>query len=392
MDRFAILALVAIAPWAPSAMAQAAADSPAQQLQRLERELGESRARQRALNTVAKTMQREIDQRRASLMEAAAGVERAEESLAVLEGALSEMEAHVRAKTAALEARRGDMAMTLSGLVRMSRQPPQALVLAPGDAFTTVRTAQLAAATIPAVEARAQDLRRELASLADARLRLNEDRAAMARGLGVWTQERERMAALQGDAVQAWRRALADHEKESRNAAQLAESAKDLQTLLARLTEAERQKERRPEDQLALRTPLPQGAPSLQRSTPARGRVVARFGDTDGLGGKLKGVRIETRKLAPVVAPSDGKVAFAGPFRGYGLLLIIEHDGGYHTLLGGLARIDSLVGQWVLAGEPVGEMGDDRADRPSLYVEVRHKGEPVNPLPWLASGDRKVSG
>jgi septal ring factor EnvC (AmiA/AmiB activator) len=186
---------------------------------------------------------------------------------------------------------------------------------------------------------------------------------------------------------------LADHDKETRNAAQLAESAKDLQTLLARLTEAERNKERRPgEDQLALRTPPPQGAMALQRSTPARGRVVARFGDSDGLGGKLKGVRIETRVQSPVVAPSDGKVVFAGPFRGYGLLLIIEHDGGYHTLLGGLARIDSLVGQWVLAGEPVGEMGDDRASKPSLYVEVRHKGEPVNPLPWLASGDRKVSG
>jgi septal ring factor EnvC (AmiA/AmiB activator) len=285
------------------------------------------------------------------------------------------------------------MAIALAGLVRLSRQPPQAMVLAPGDAFNTVRTAQLAAATIPAVEAKALDLRRELASLADARLRLDEERAATAQALANWTLERERMGALQGDAIAAWRRALADHEKESRNAAHLAESAKDLQTLLSRLAEAERQKERLAgEEQMALKMPPPPGPPTLQRSTPARGRVVARFGDSDGLGGKLKGVRIETRNLSPVVAPSDGKVAYAGQFRGYGLLLIIEHDGGYHTLLGGLARIDSLVGQWVLAGEPVGEMGDDRTGKPSLYVEIRHKGEPVNPLPWLASGDRKVSG
>src|SRR3546814_20553792 len=105
----------------------------------------------------------------------------------------------------------------------------------------------------------------------------------------------------------------------------------------------------------------------------------------------LRGIRIETRSGAQVVAPADGKVMFAGPFRGYGQLLIIAHGGGYHSLLAGFGRIDRSVGQWVLAGEPVGQMSATQAgpvqagqakagasgtgEKPVLYLELRRKGE-----------------
>jgi murein hydrolase activator len=105
---------------------------------------------------------------------------------------------------------------------------------------------------------------------------------------------------------------------------------------------------------------------------------------------RARGITIQGRSAAQVVAPFDGIVAFAGPFRGYGRLLIIEHSEGYHTLLAGLGRIDSAVGQLVLAGEPVGVM--ENSSTTSLYVELRRNGQPVNPLPWLASRSDKSSG
>ncbi len=77
---------------------------------------------------------------------------------------------------------------------------------------------------------------------------------------------------------------------------------------------------------------------------------------------------------------------------GYGQLLIIDHGEGYHTVLAGIARIDSVLGQWLLAGEPVGEMGPGSDGNPTLHVELRWNGAAINPLPWLASGARKVSG
>ena len=113
---------------------------------------------------------------------------------------------------------------------------------------------------------------------------------------------------------------------------------------------------------------------------------------TDRESGRSKGITIETRADAQVVTPYDGEVVFAGRFRGYGQLLIIQHGEGYHTLLAGFSRIDSVLGQWLLAGEPVGVMGRGSNGNPALYVELRRNGDAINPLPWLAASDRKVSG
>jgi septal ring factor EnvC (AmiA/AmiB activator) len=122
---------------------------------------------------------------------------------------------------------------------------------------------------------------------------------------------------------------------------------------------------------------------------PARGRIVSRYGEPDDNGSANKGVTIQTREQAQVVAPFDGTVAFAGPFRGYGLLLIIEHTDGYHSLLSGMSRLDARVGQSLRAGEPVGVMG---GGTPALYVELRRDGRPINPLPWLAAGSDTGKG
>lgn len=128
-----------------------------------------------------------------------------------------------------------------------------------------------------------------------------------------------------------------------------------------------------------------------QMPFPARGTVVGRFGQSDGVGQVSRGITLATRAGAQVIAPFDGKVVFAGPFRGYGLLLIIDHGEGYHTLLAGMARIDGSAGQTLVAGEPVGIMAQSEGT-PHLYVELRQKGQPVNPLPWLTARKTRVNG
>ena len=124
---------------------------------------------------------------------------------------------------------------------------------------------------------------------------------------------------------------------------------------------------------------------------PARGVVVKRFGQATGSGSSAKGATFKTRRRAQVVAPFDGTVVFSGPFKGYGQILIIQHGDAYHTLLAGMRRVDATLGQRLLAGEPVGVMGVQEADM-RLYVEVRRKGKPVNPLPWFTAARYKVRG
>ena len=128
---------------------------------------------------------------------------------------------------------------------------------------------------------------------------------------------------------------------------------------------------------------------------PVSGDVVTRYGEKiERASGTTpaKGIVIKTRHGARVVAPYDGKVAYAGPFKSYGRILIIEHGDRYHSLLAGLDRIDAIVGQWVLAGEPVGVMSAAPARIPELYMELRRTGRPINPLPWLAQTGNKVKG
>ena len=123
-----------------------------------------------------------------------------------------------------------------------------------------------------------------------------------------------------------------------------------------------------------------------------RGRLIGRYGESSNFGNTVRGIRLETRSEAQVVTPFDGKVVFAGPFRTYGQVLIIEHRGGYHTILAGLGLVDVVVGQWLLAGEPVGLMATPKVAKPILYVELRRDGQPINPLPWITDKNRRVRG
>jgi len=108
-------------------------------------------------------------------------------------------------------------------------------------------------------------------------------------------------------------------------------------------------------------------------------------------------VSLATPAGATVSAPADGAVLFCGPYRTYGQLLIIDAGAGYYVLIAGMDRINVVSGEFVLAGEPVGVMGDGLvrmataaavgAARPVLYIELRKDGTAIDPGPWWAKSD-----
>ncbi len=133
---------------------------------------------------------------------------------------------------------------------------------------------------------------------------------------------------------------------------------------------------------------------------PAQGRRVLSYGDKTQYGGHSKGLVLETRHGAQVTSPCDGWIVFAGEFRTFGQLLIINAGDGYHILLAGLSQIDVQLGQFVLTGEPVGLMSpapknqksNSPGNAPVLYVEFRKDSRPVDPDPWWAAASQKVQG
>jgi murein hydrolase activator len=133
---------------------------------------------------------------------------------------------------------------------------------------------------------------------------------------------------------------------------------------------------------------------------PVQGRRVLAFGDKTQYGGQSKGLVLETRHSAQVTSPCDGWIVFAGEFRTFGQLLIINAGDGYHILLAGLSQIDVQLGQFVLTGEPVGLMtaapkaakASAQGNAPVLYIEFRKDNKPIDPESWWAAGPQKVQG
>jgi len=386
-----------------------------QQLEDVQKQLRESRERERDLAREAAQLNRKQQDLQRKLVQAARKLQGQEDLVSKSEEQLAKLIADEGEAAKQLEARRGELSATLSSLAKLSRQPPEAMVLAPGSALDMVRASQLIAALVPEIEQRAAALKQELQRLGNLRRGIAEQQEKLGRAIAALDAERRDLEMLQAETAQAMAQTKDERDAERGRSVKLAEQAKDLRALLDRLLEQERREREAQARDLANRDQQarreaekrgsggqagshsrqpPQDYAALEGSgaLPARGRVVGRYGESDENGLPLRGIRIETRSGGQVVAPADGKVMFAGPFKGYGQLLIIAHGGGYHSLLAGFGRIDRAVGQFVLAGEPVGLMATETSEKPILYLELRRKGDPVNPLPWLAAGDRKVSG
>lgn len=385
--------------FAPILSADAA--EPKDELKRVERALDKAAQRNTALEREAGALKTEITNLRHRSVRVAARAQKLEAEITALEQRTEELRTEEIGKSASLRRRRGQIAAMMAALQRIARHPPAALIALPSAPIDTLRSAMLLRAAVPELESQAVALRQELGALAGVRRRMSETRISLARATVGLDAERDRLEVLlEGKARLADRRQTESREARER-LARLAAEARDLQDLLNRLAVLRRVVPPTPEPppaRLAMTVPRAKLRPSRAAPEPGgawlpvSGRVIRGFGQKDDLGNASKGITIEARTAAQVIAPQSGTVVFAGPFRGLGQLLIIEHERGYHTLLAGLARIDAKVGDNVLTGEPVGVLAVSQQDRPALYVELRRRGRPVNPLPWFAAGRIRVNG
>jgi septal ring factor EnvC (AmiA/AmiB activator) len=413
---------------AATALAPVSAEAPdKKQLEEIEREVREGRAREAELADKAAALAKEVEALRDQTVKSARAVQERETQLTRIETELDGLKAREAERNEALAKGRTQLAQTLAALERLAIRPPEALVAFPGNADDMIRSALLLRRYVPLFESRAAALRKDLVEIAALRDDIARRREAVERDSAGLEKERGRLAALFAQ-KQALQRAT---DEETREAAlhnkALTDQAKDLRELMARVeqerrarTEAEkrtrlesarraraeaekREAARRKEAEAAAaagrvpRIAKPEGLRSFAAAQgritlPAAGRIVRQFAEATETGSPSRGIQIETRPEAQIVAPYDGQVVFAGQFRGYGQILIIEHTGGYHTLLSGLSRIDVAQNQWLLAGEPVGVVGRSEHGAPRMYMEIRLKGRPINPLPWLAADNSKVNG
>jgi septal ring factor EnvC (AmiA/AmiB activator) len=396
--RTAGLFLLLLAAASAPAAAQPARESDARQgLSKLEQDMAAAQKRKTELDARAAAQAEELAQLRDKLVSAGQATRENEASLSGFEERFAVLEGEAAAKRQALAMKGDHLTALLMALQRLALDPPVALATLPEPPLDTVRGALIMGGTVPAIAAQAKELKLELAALSDADEAVRRQRALIEDASGRLSAERRDLDGLIQRKAALEQRTEAERRLEADRLTKLAGAAKTLRELIQRL-EAQRQAEERTrlaeERSRARAEPIasrsatggasvtPASRPGA-RTVPASGKLMASYGQTDEYGAVTRGLTIETRPDAVVVAPDSGRVLFSGPFRGYGLILIIEHGGGYHSLLAGLGRIDASVGRTVEAGEPVGTMGHEPDHTPSLYFELRRSGQPTNPQPWL---------
>ncbi len=396
-----------------------AAQQSKQRLKDIDQALDAARSQSKKLTNKAKSLDSNILTLRQGMVSAARLIQYHEQRVTELALQLKELNQIVTEKENSLSQRRGQMGRILLALHRVSKYPPEALIVSPIEPGDAVRSAVVLRSTVPELERRALILRGDIETLNRTRNQAKIQKIELSAASTELEKQRKLLRTLIGRKSRLRRRTLAKNDVASKKVRTLARKARSIRDLMARLEMLRIKRERQAIEQAkviasnkankkvnpsAIQKPE-KGIPNLQRPSeftgkaltkargklpfPAIGPVVAEFGEKANSGLHHKGLTIETSGGAQVISPYEGRVAFSGPFRGYGELLIIEHQGGYHTLLAGMSRIDGVVGQWLLAGEPVGVMGPaqspQKKDKPTLYLEMRHKGQPINPLPWLAS-------
>ena len=306
----------------------------------------------------------------ATIAAAATGarVQQAEAALAAADAELVLVRGQRLALDRSLAHEREPVLRLLAGLQAHVRRPALLALLQPGSMEDAVRLRAVIAAIGPQIDARTRGLRaalarsetleREAGRIAARRRSLQDDLRA----------RREELAALSAAERIKARRAAGAADREAERAYIIAQQSRDLPTLVRRLgdrTDAAAAPTRR--------SPRPAaGAPAFQ--APALGEIVAGFAAGDA------GITIAARPGALVVAPAAGRVAFAGPYRGYGSIVILEHAGGWTSLITGLAAGQVAVGQELVAGSPLGQAP---TASPRIGMELRRDGKRMNPLDQL---------
>jgi septal ring factor EnvC (AmiA/AmiB activator) len=333
---------------------------------------------------------------------------------------LDSREAQIRGS---LDSRRSEIVEVLAALQRAGRRTPPALLVRPEDALQSLRAAMLLGSVVPELRARATKLAGDLGELVALRKNIASERDHLAADRDKLRDDQARLAAFVDERQRRQAAIEKDMEAEGARAIALSRQVDSLQGLIARMEQDLKSAAK------AAATATLQGAPAAvngrpnlsalkdpARKSPAiafasarglfalpvNGTKIREFGGSDGAGGVEKGISLATKASAQVTTPCDGWVVYAGPFRSYGQLLILNAGGGYHVLIAGMERISVNIGQFVLTGEPVAIMGTKsqvasilatNASQPVLYVEFRKDGTPIDPGPWWAANEgEKVRG
>lgn len=405
-------------------------DEVGRELQELARSMRVSDEKAVELENSIAALSKTSESLKQALIESAARRKELERKIAAGEKKLAELGIKEDKIRHSFKDRRAILAEVLAALQRMGRNPPPALLVSPEDALASVRTAILLGAVVPGIRKETEKLAADLAELVRLRMEGEKETETLVATIASRQEEERRMDLLLVENDRLSRQNSLELATEKRRAEELAARASNMEGLIASLeteirsvreaadlarAEEERLRKLSDEQRQKARELAAASLPDKNRiapayafsdlkqklELPAAGEILRQFGDPDGTGHEAKGMVIASAPGSLVTAPADGWVVYAGEFRSYGQMIILNTGDGYHVVLSGMDRINTGQGKFVLSGEPLAVMGEKRVasatalaletDRPTLYIEFRKDGKPVDSREWwTGSGSGKA--
>ena len=394
-----------------------AADVSKADLAKMEREVQAQNLEHKKPQAQATQISLELTRISKDMIASAKQIQNSEEKISRMESELETLRADLKKAEENFVVEDDNLIKTLSALQNLALKPTEALFVQPLTPVEIIRSAMLLREAVPYLQENAARIREDLEKIEAQKNLVEKQVARIIRQKKILEKEHEQMKALVQRKSKIRNAVEIKSVKAKKKVEQLASQANDLRDLLNKLEKQRQEKLRRQEEERRRlaelkaaearraaeetkkleekqRADLIKFKPEVINEVgenfvkakghllrPARGPVVTAYGEQMSKGVTSKGIIIKTRSQAQVISPYDGTVIFAGPFRGYGNLIIIEHGQGYLSLLAGLEEVDCELGQMLLAGEPVGQMPESGDAR--LYVELRKDNHPVNPLTWI---------
>lgn len=334
-------------------------------LQQVEEELDKKIQEEDALEQAAEEASKGLENLQQRMIESTQTLQEKQAEQESLEGRLDDLTREIAEKSKNVEQEEHRLSLMLSVLVDIASRPPESLFMQDRALADHVHRSLLLQEILPRVKAEAERAARDLQALIDLKKQLaaHEKIVSTARRILEKRQkDLDKMIAVRQGSL---KRTEKQKEEIAKHLEALASEAHDLRQLMKKVTPKRAAK------------PSVAEAPALK--WPVSGAVRRNFGDKDADGVVSEGLTFSAPPGAPIVAPRAGKVVFAGPFRGYGLIMILQHDGGYYSFLSGFGRCDADLGQKVKAGEPLGVLPVKTKSKPELYFEWRNGDKPVDP-------------
>ncbi|MFC3175128.1 murein hydrolase activator EnvC family protein [Novosphingobium bradum] len=390
--------LAALAVSAQQAATFADAGEARQALAEARAQQAAASARAEGLEARARAAGEAAERSAAAAAAAAARIQQAEAGAAAGQVEVALIERQRAALRARLAERQQPLVRLTAALQRLARRPLLFALFRPGSVRDAMHLRAILATMVPQVSQRTAGLRAELDRARRLRAQAEASVASLRREQADLAARRTALAALEARQRLAARQTAGDADREAERALALAEQARDLDSLAGALGKAGALREAlaqlpgpvlrpaRPGAASPLTGSPPIPAPSLTATQPAlrfllpvQGRIVVGFGAQLPGAPLSRGIGIAARAGAQAIAPGAGRVAFAGPYAGYGQIAILDHGRGWTSLVTGLAQLGVRTGDQVVAGSPLGAAGPGR---PVVSVELRHDGQPVNPLDY----------